>query len=83
MDVINIFQSKIHTFWKFVTIWNHHGKCIKISTNIGMHWLICEIGFKMLTYGNKKTTLFASKTSSRVLGVNVQLKGHVGIFDPN
>ena len=56
-------------------IWNHHEKCIQISTNIpGIGSVIPEITCEMLAFEKTNTILF-SKTNARVLSV----KSHVSI----
>ena len=71
--IVNAFQQgqKCNTFCKNVKIvefhdyiWNHHKKCIQISTNMpSIGFVIPEITCEMLEFGGKKPTILLSKTN--------------------
>ena len=72
VKIINILEFHDH-------IWNHHEKCIQISTNMpGIGSLICEIGLEMKELWGEKYLFFARDSITRVLSVNL----HVCLLNP-
>ena len=66
-------------------IWNHHGKCIQISTNMpGIGLVVREIAFEFGIILRKQTRFcFISETNGRVLSVNAfLLRKYFGTYEP-